>query len=219
MRGARSQLRDEAAAYIREQIAVGQAPPGSHLPLELLAGTLGMSVTPLREALLLLAQDGIVMQEPNRGFHVAPIRRRDIADTYIVYARVAGELAARAATRIDDAELARLRELDERMRTLGADEHDRIEDGNYALHDVIYEAARSPRLTWFVVTSARFVPRRVWAVVPGWLEWNGTAHIPVIDALEQRDPFAARAAMEAHALAAADLLIAHFDARSLWQDL
>ncbi len=214
---ARSQLRDEAAAHVREQIAVGQAPPGSHLPLELLAGTIGMSVTPVREALLLLAQDGIVVQEPNRGFRVAPIRRQDIADTYLVYARVAGELAARAATRIEDAEIARLRELDERMRTLGADEHQRIEDDNYALHDVIYEAARSSRLTWFVFTSARFVPRRLWAVVPGWLDWNRTSHAPVIDALARRDAVAARAAMEEHALGAADLLIAHFDTRSLWQ--
>jgi len=218
VRGVRLQLRDEAASYIREQIAVGQAPPGSHLPLELLARTIGMSVTPLREALLLLAQDGIVVQEPNRGFRVAPIRRRDIADTYVVYGRVAGELAARAATRIEDAEIARLCELDEGMRALGAGEHERIEDGNYALHDVIYDAARSPHLTWFVATSARFLPRRVWAVVPGWLEWNRTAHLPVIDALEQRDPFTARVAMEAHVLTAADLLIAHFDARSHWQD-
>lgn len=218
LRGARSQLRDEAAAYIREQIAVGQAPPGLHLPLELLAGTIGMSVTPVREALLLLAQDGIVVQEPNRGFRVAPIRRRDIADTYLVYSRVAGELAARAALRVADSEIALLRELDERMRGLDDGEHDRIEDGNYALHDVIYDAARSPRLTWFIVASARFVPRRLWAVVPGWLEWNRTAHVPVIDALERRDAAAARAAMEAHALAAADLLIAHFDANALWQD-
>lgn len=217
-RAARSQLRDDAAAYVREQIAVGHAPPGSHLPLELLAGTIGMSVTPVREALLLLAQDGIVVQEPNRGFRVATIRRQDIADTYLVYARVAGELAARAATRIEVAEIARLRDLDERMRALGADEHERIEDDNYALHDVIYDAAHSPRLTWFVVTSARFVPRRLWAVVPGWLEWNRTSHAPIIDALAQRDPTAARTAMEEHALGAADVLIAHFDVRSLWQD-
>lgn len=217
-RAARSQLRDDAALYIREQIAVGHAAPGSHLPLEQLAATIGMSVTPVREALLLLAQDGIVVQEPNRGFRVAPIRRRDIADTYLVYSRVAGELAARAAACITGAEVAHLRELDERMRELGDDEHERIEEGNYALHDVIYDAARSPRLTWFIVASARFVPRRVWADVPGWLEWNRTAHVRVIEALERRDADAARAAMEAHALAAADLLIAHFDANALWQD-
>jgi DNA-binding GntR family transcriptional regulator len=218
-RGARSQLRDEAAAYVREQIAVGEAPPGSHLPLELLASTIGMSVTPVREALLLLAQDGIVVQEPNRGFSVASIRRKDIGDTYIVYARVAGELAARAATRIEDQEIARLRKLDERMRALGTPrEYERIEDDNYTFHEVVYDAARSPRLKWFVVTSARFVPRRLWAVVPGWLEWNRTSHAPLIEALARRDPIAARTAMEEHALGAADVLIAHFDARDLWQD-
>lgn len=216
-RAPRTQLRDDAAAYVRDLIAGGRAAPGSHLPLELLAETIGTSVTPVREALLLLAQDGIVVQEPNRGFRVAPLRRRDIADTYVVYAHIAGELAARAASRIGDAEFARLRELDEAMRRFPDVAHDAIEDANYALHDAIDDAARSPRLTWFVVTAARFIPRRVWAAVPGWLEWNRTAHLPVIDALARRDAEAARAAMAAHALEAADLLVAHLDAHGLWQ--
>lgn len=214
----RSQLRDQAAAHVRDLIASGQAAPGSHLPLELLARRIGISVTPVREALLLLAQDGVVTQEPNRGFRVTPVRRRDIADTYLVYATVAGELAARAATRIDTRSLGHLRLLDERLKLIGPNDYDRLEEANYGLHDVIYEVAGAPRLVWFTAAAGRFVPRRYWAVVPGWYEWNKSAHTPIIDALERREPEAARAAMSAHALAACDLLIAQLDSLSLLDD-
>jgi DNA-binding GntR family transcriptional regulator len=104
------------------------------------------------------------------------------------------------------------------MRRIPPEDHERVEDANYVLHDVIYDAARAPRLKWFIITSARFIPRRFWADVAGWLEWNEYAHVPIIDALERRDAAAARTAMETHALTASDLLIKHFDSLSLWSD-
>ncbi len=214
----RSQLRDQAVAHVRELIAVGQAPPGSHLRLDALASTVGVSVTPVREALLLLAQDGIVVQEPNRGFRVAPIRRRDIEDTYLVYSKISGELAARASCRLDGPTIAHLRMLDERLRLLPPQEVERIEHANYALHDVVERAAGSPRLSLLVRAAERFVPRRYWAVVPGWLEWNSTAHTRLLDSLAQGDAEGAQEAMEDHVLSAARLLIAHFDAQSLYAE-
>src|SRR5438105_2046589 len=108
----RVQLKDEAAAHIRELIVSGQVAPGELVRLAPLAERLGASVTPVREALLLLAQDGWVTQEPNRGFRVGSFTRRDIADAYWVHARVAAELAARAALVVTSETLAVLRELD-----------------------------------------------------------------------------------------------------------
>src|SRR5581483_4909894 len=169
-------------------------------------------------ALLLLAQDGIVVQQLNRGFRVAPIRRRDIEDAYLVYSKISGELAARASSRLDEATIADLRVLDERLRQLPAQEVERIEDANYALHDVVERAASSPRLSLLVRAAERFVPRRYWAVVPGWLEWNSTAPTVLIDALALGDAEGARAAMEEHVLSAARLLMAHFDAQSLYAE-
>ena len=114
----RSQLKDEAAAHIRGLIASGQVQSGELMRLAPLAERVGASVTPVREALLLLAQDGWVVQEPNRGFRVAPITRRDVSDDYWVHAQVAGELAARLARVIDEETLALLRRLDQQIREL-----------------------------------------------------------------------------------------------------
>jgi len=212
----RSQLKDEAAAHIRELIASGQVQPGELMRLAPLAERLGASVTPVREALLLLAQDGWVIQEPNRGFRVAPITRRDVSDAYWVHARVAGELAARLATTIDEETLELLRRLDGQIREHDGDDSGALEDLNFAFHHVLNIAADSPRLTWFVEAASRFVPRRFWGTIPGWLEHNRSGHATIIEALARGDAEGSRAALTAHIDAARDLLLAHLDAIGFW---
>jgi DNA-binding GntR family transcriptional regulator len=213
----RSQLRDSAAAHIRELIVAGLARPGELLRLAPLAERVSTSITPIREALLLLAQDGWVVQEPNRGFRVAPIRQSDVEDAYFVHALTAGELAARAAARIAPAEIETLRALDAEIQALGAGErHAELERLNYELHNVTYEAAESPRLVWFVTAASRFVPRRYWATIGGWTEMNRVEHGPIIDAIAAGDSDTARDLMARHVTHASELLISHLNAIHFW---
>lgn len=215
----RAQLRDDAAAYIRELIASGQATPGTLLRLGPLAEKIDASITPVREALLLLAQDGWVIQEPNRGFRVAPIGRGDVEDSYLVQSFIAGELAARAASGPTIEAISELRWLDAEIAALdGGTEHRYVEDLNYRLHGVIYALADAPRLVWFVKAASRFVPRRFWATIPGWLEHNRAEHGPVIDAVEARDIERARELMAAHIRGAGRLLVEHLTSISFWDD-
>jgi DNA-binding GntR family transcriptional regulator len=215
--GSRVQLKDEAAAHIRELIVSGQVQPGELMRLSPLAERVGASVTPVREALLLLAQDGWVTQEPNRGFRVSRITRRDVADAYWVHAQVAGELAARAAVDIDDATIAELRAIDARINAQGDEDEGLLEESNFALHHAIYAVAGSPRLAWFIGASSRFVPRRFWGMIPGWLEHNRNGHTEILSALAAHDAERSRAAMAAHISAARDLLLAYLDSISFWQ--
>jgi DNA-binding GntR family transcriptional regulator len=214
----RVQLKDEAAAHIRELIVSGQVAPGELIRLAPLAERVGASVTPVREALLLLAQDGWVVQEPNRGFRVATITRRDVEDAYLVHAYVAGELAVRAARTIDDETIAALRALDEAIRAMGDRDEGFLEERNYTLHATIYEAAASPRLTWFVNASSRFVPRRFWGMIPGWFEHNRNGHAEIIEALAAHDVERSRRAMAAHIDAARLLLLAYLDSIAFWRE-
>jgi DNA-binding GntR family transcriptional regulator len=213
---ARLQLRDGAAAFVRELVVSGQVRPGSHLKLQWLAEQLDLSVTPVREAMLLLAQDGWVVQEPHRGFRVAPIRRVDVSDAYLVHAFVGGELAARAAARAEPAHIKRLRDLDDRIRSLARSNERDSEELNYELHSGIYSIASSARLRWFVDAAGRFVPRRFWATIPGWWKHNKNSHTPIIDALEARDAGVARDLMSTHLTHAGDLLVTHLDSIRFW---
>jgi DNA-binding GntR family transcriptional regulator len=212
----RKQLRDEAADHIRELIVAGQVRPGDRLPLAALAEQVNASITPIREALLLLAQDGWIVQEPNRGFRVAEIRRQDVEDAYLVHAYLAGELAARAAPKIDQAALDQLRALDSEIATLDGRDERRVEELNYAFHGVVYRVANAPRLIWFIRAAGRFVPRRFWATIPGWLELNRTGHAPIVKALAHGDAEEARRLMSEHIHHAGELLLAHLDASGFW---
>ena len=194
----------------------GRLLPGTHLPVAALAQELGTSATPVREGLLSLVQDGWLVQELNRGFRVAAIDRETVVDAYVVYAFVAGELAARGAERATPADIQQLRALEHSIQKAPDSSHAHVESINYDLHRMIYDIARSPRLVWFIEAASRFVPRRFWPTIPGWSEFNASGHAPIIAALEDGDPGRAREAMSGHIRAAGDLLVGHLDRVAFW---
>jgi DNA-binding GntR family transcriptional regulator len=208
----RQQLRDEAATYIREMIISRNVQPESLLRLGPIAEALRMSLTPVREALLLLTQAGWVVQEPNRGFRVARLNRRDVLDSYFVNRTVAGELAARASILIDDARVMSLLELDERIRSAATGRDvDTVQRWNTEMHRRIYSIADAPRLLFFVESASLFVPRHFWGSIPGWFEHNRDGHRKIIDALSIHDPDLSRQAMESHIADAGMLLVRYLD--------
>ena len=214
----RPQLRDDVESFLRQLIISGRARPGETLRLGPLATELGVSITPVREALLLLAHDGWAIQEPNRGFRIAPIRRRDLADAYLANAFAASNLAARAAEASDLGVVARLRDLDGQSRSLTDEGRiERLSTLNSEIHQIIYDAADSPRLSSFAAAASRFVPRRFWTRVPGWLEHNYQGHTPIIDAIQASDADAAGKLMHEHIISAGDLLITYLDSVKLFE--
>src|SRR4051794_13883707 len=102
-------LPERVELQLRERILAGDLRPGTFLRPDRLAVELGVSPTPVREALQALRADDMVRALPRRGFVVAPLDRGDVDDLFDVQARITGELAARAAGAIDAEGLARLR--------------------------------------------------------------------------------------------------------------
>src|SRR5580658_1080993 len=96
-RGRRQQLSQEAADYLRDAIIAAEIGSGEFVRPERVADELGMSPTPVREALMALAKEGFLVWRPRHGFQVAKVRISDIEDVFSVQAFIAGELAARAA--------------------------------------------------------------------------------------------------------------------------
>src|SRR5690242_10658491 len=85
---ARPQLSDDVARVVRRRIFEGTYPAGEYLRLDQLAVDLGISVTPVREALLNLRAEGLLVQHPRRGFMVVRFTARDLADVADVQAYV-----------------------------------------------------------------------------------------------------------------------------------
>lgn len=92
-------LRERVADELRTSILLGNLSPGDELKQDRLAEEFGVSRIPIREALLMLENDGLIIVKPNRRVVVAPLTGEDIADHYAVRALIEGEAAARAAAR------------------------------------------------------------------------------------------------------------------------
>src|ERR1700710_360515 len=96
----RAQLSDEVAAHLRAQIMSGALRPGTFIRLDETAAQLGVSITPVREALRTLRGDGMVRLEPHRGHVVAPFTRGDIEDIFWLQSTIATRLARSAAEHV-----------------------------------------------------------------------------------------------------------------------
>ncbi|MDA3646738.1 GntR family transcriptional regulator [Saccharopolyspora indica] len=216
MRAQSPRLPDELAGRLREWIMTGRLRAGDHLHLERLAEHLGVSVTPVREALLALRGEGFVDLEPRRGFTVVPLSRHDFADTHRLQAGIAGELAARAAPRITAEQLAELDALLDEMRLAAQFVLADIGGVVTRFHAVLWRTAESPKLSWFLGIATHYAPQHVAAAVPGWREMAVTDHQALLLALRQHDPVAARTAMHEHVARTGELLIHHLQQLGLW---
>jgi DNA-binding GntR family transcriptional regulator len=217
VRAPRSQLRDEAARYIRALILSRQLAPGDYVRLEPIARTLDMSVTPIREALLSLRDQGFLQLRPNRGFAVLPISSADIIDLFHVQAFAAGELAARAAAHATFETLCRLDHLNEELDRCAERGDERgFETANDDFHTLVNRTARSPRLAWFYAEAIPLIPRRFLTLVPGWIEATQREHRAVAEALRLGDATASRAAMETHIRHVGELMARHLDSGVGW---
>jgi DNA-binding GntR family transcriptional regulator len=213
---ARPQLSEDVARFVRRRIFDGSYAAGKYVRLDQLAAELGISVTPVREALFALRAEGLVAQQPHRGFVVLPVTGRDLADVANVQAHVGGELAARAAANITDDQLRELKEIQAQLEKAYA-EHDDEQTVrlNHEFHRAINVAADSPKLAQLMSQITRYAPESVFPTIEGWPDQSVQDHCRVLSALEKHDERLARAAMSEHLAAGAVPLIDHLVARGV----
>ena len=207
---ARPQLSEDVARYVRKRIFDGTYSAGEYVRLDQLAAELGISVTPVREALFELRAEGLLAQQPRRGFVVLPVTGRDLTDVAYVQAHVGGELAARAAVNIDDDQLRELKQIQAELEDAyaGAD-NERTVRLNHEFHRAINVAAESPKLAQLMSQITRYAPESVFPTIAGWPQQSIKDHRRVLTALGKHDSELARRAMSQHLAAGADPLINH----------
>src|ERR1041384_4636824 len=140
-------LHDEILTRLRDHIVEGNVPDGGRIPERQLCEMLGISRTPLREALKVLAARGLIELLPNRGARVRQLSERDLAELFDVMAgleSLAGRLACEAIT---DEEIAAIERLHYEMygHYLNSDMHGYFEV-NQRIHESIVAAARNETL-------------------------------------------------------------------------
>jgi DNA-binding GntR family transcriptional regulator len=126
---------------LREEITSGQLMAGAAVPQDEIARRLGVSITPVREALRRLESEGLISYRSHRGATVSELSAAAAGELYLLRGAIEGLCARLAAVRITDDELTTLRELHERM--LGEHEAgiiDELAEHSRQFHDLIARA-------------------------------------------------------------------------------
>lgn len=212
----RPQLAQDVARFVRKRIFDGSYAAGEYVRLDQLAAELGISVTPVREALFELKAEGLLAQQPRRGFVVLPVTGRDLTDVSNVQAHIGGELAARAAVNITDEQLCELERIQSDLEAAyAAGDDERAVRLNHEFHRAINVAADSPKLAQLMSQITRYAPESVFPVITGWPEKSNEHHRRLLKALACHDENVARVAMSEHLAAGAKPLIEHLTERGV----
>ncbi|MCY7318475.1 MAG: GntR family transcriptional regulator [Ramlibacter sp.] len=197
----RASLHEQVALRLRQMLVENQIAPGAKLNERELAGVLQVSRTPLREAIKMLAAEGLVELLPNRGAIAVELTETDVQNTFEVMAGLEAMSGELAAERITDAELAEIRAMHfEMMAAYFRRDLSGYYRLNAAIHRAINAAARNPVLTTlYNQVNARLQALRFRSNQDE-AKWKQALaeHERMIDALGRRDAGAMRAVLREH---------------------
>ena len=197
----RPALAVELADRLRQMIVDGDLEPGGKVPERALTERFGVSRTPVREALKVLAAEGYIKLIPNRGSVVSELTIADLEEAFPVIAALegaAGELACRSAS---DEEIAAIRKTNDAMHAaFEAGDMPRYFDLNQQIHGAILSAARNPMLLGHHRKVAQLVQRARYQANRTPHRWAEAVveHDAIIEALEARDGERLGRLMKAH---------------------
>ena len=196
-------------------ILTGEYGPEERLIEEQLAERLGVSRTPVRQALTMLEAEGLVEIEPNRGATVCSFSIEDVWDIYDLRAVLEGHAARRAGGRIEGHELKRLRKLAGEMEGLAGrfDDHEEeiraLVGLNQEFHGTIVEASRNKRLGRLINRTVE-IPlmfKAFFWYTPHERVISNHYHRQILEALEGGDADRAEIIMREHVYEGRDFVI------------
>lgn len=183
-------LRELVCEHIREAIINGVFAPGERLMEIQMADEMGVSRTPVREAIRKLEMEGFVVMIPRRGTYVSDISIKDINDVYEIRTSLDMLAAGLAAERISDEELEELQRLLIQVgRAIEDNDMNKVLEADIAFHDVLYKASRNERLRNIInnlreqITVIRGVSMRY----PGRLKDTQEEHRALVECIAARD--------------------------------
>jgi len=204
MEGGFRRMADQVAAILQERIIDGTMPPGSKVDIEAICADLGISRTPVREAILQLEGLGLVERQPYRGAIVVGVDLERYEEVTALRVQVEGMAAGLGAARISDADIDEMRSILDQIESRGTDADFALgtfNELNHRFHAILTRASGAPMLIRIVeMLSAEADRMRLHAKFDH--TFSAGQHRAILAACEQRDAAAARDLMREHILAA-----------------
>ncbi|MCF7934774.1 MAG: GntR family transcriptional regulator [Synergistales bacterium] len=183
-------LRQQVYDYLRQEMNRGHLYPGIFLDLNAISAELGISRTPLREALLQLETEGFVITYPRKGVMVAPLTLDKIRNIYQILGALEAAAIAEVIHEIPVASLHKMANHNERMRTALADnDFDLFHEHNIAFHDTYLSLSSNTDM----YQSVNLLKQRLYdfprkkGFVKEWEIASTGEHATLLHFLEQRD--------------------------------
>ncbi len=194
-------LYEDVADRLREQIFAKQLAPGSWLDEQSLADQFGISRTPMREAIKVLASEGLVTIKMRRGAYVTEIARNDLEQIFTILSLLEGEAAKQTALKATEEELNQLDYWHHRLEKAAADRDiEQFFEINGKFHELMQEIAGNRWMNGVIADLRKVLKlhRRDSLTSTGRLQNSLLEHREILKALLKRDPLGAEAAMRKH---------------------
>ncbi len=187
-------LNPQVYQILRHAILTGELQPGERLVERKLAKQLGVSRTPVREAIRKLELEGLVKHLPNKGAVVVRMSPKDAWDIYNIRSVLEGLAARLAAKSITPDQLQRLEELVIEMEQMVENkDFERLNELHLEYNDIIYKAGRNNRLHQMITNLADYITcfTKVGYSVPGRVREATEEHRELLEAIKKGDGDAA----------------------------
>ncbi len=201
-----------AYQHIRGAVLAGDYPPGSRIKEETLAESIGVSRTPIREALRRLHSEGVVRMIPNRGAYVMSFSDEELEELFALRADIDGYAAELAASKITEEQVDELSGLVDEMFVVAASRGsgwlERLADLDRDLHQGVFESTENEALIQ-VASSFREIPgvlKTFDLYTDDQLDRSLRHHREIVDSLRAGNPGWAEAISRAHVMAAREIL-------------
>lgn len=206
---AQTALYQEVAERLRQRIFSHELPPGTWIDEQALAVDYGISRTPLREALKVLASEGLVTLKPRRGCYVTEISERDLDEIFPLMAMLEGRCAFEAVQKAKTDDLDRLEDIHAQLeKHAAAGDKEHFFEANQEFHRAVQELADN-RWLLQVIQDLRKVMKltRLHSLsLEGRLQQSLDEHRAIMAGFKARDAGRAEAAMHAHLLSGREAL-------------
>jgi DNA-binding GntR family transcriptional regulator len=192
-------LYEEVAELLRQRIFARELEPGSWIDELRISEALGISRTPLREALKVLAAEGLVTMKVRRGAYVTEVSEKDLRDVYHLLALLESDAARVVAQHANDAQLDQIQALHQELENAVTD-RDRFFEINEAFHLLLLELADNRWRDQMVVDLRKVMKlnRHSSLFKQGRIEQSMAEHRAIVQALVARQPELAAERMSAH---------------------
>lgn len=196
-------LYEQVAERLRSRIYAHELAPGAWVDEQAIATEYGISRTPLREALKVLASEGLVTLKPRRGCYVTELSEQDLDEIFPVMALLEGRCAHEATRKATDDDLKLLADIHADLeRHAAANDADHFFEANQQFHDALQELAGNRWLGQLIEETRKFIKltRRDSLNLAGRLRQSLAEHRKILAAVQQKDPDAAARLMHEHIL-------------------